>query len=39
MTLLNKKIDVFERELKNNLLYKNLANNEKTVADDTHKKR
>ena len=39
MALLNKKINVFERELKNNLLYQNLVDDEKTVDEDARKKR
>ncbi len=39
MVLLNKKINVFERELKNNLLYQNLVDDEKTVDEDARKKR
>ena len=39
MALLNKKINVFERELKNNILYQNLIDDEKTVEEDTRKKR
>ena len=32
LTLLNKKIDVFERELKNNLLYSNLVSKEENLT-------
>ncbi len=39
MTLLNKKIAVFERELKNNLLYQNLSNDDKKIDEVNHRKR